>query len=235
MSPIELDVVGITHNMDDPVIATYEFNRKAVDTVSIIDTIIARLQRAENRSLVQAINNSIQNNIINLPVTEIDWESPGQIGNTTPNTGKFTTLESTGVLTTAASASGAGLRIPHGTAPSSPVDGAVWTTTSGMYVRINGTTIGPLIDAKGIPWAVPGQIGNTTPNTGKFTTLESTGVLKTAASASGAAGLLVPHGTAPSSPVDGAVWTTTSGMYVRINGKTIGPLGSAKWKRYGGA
>lgn len=36
------------------------------------------------------------------------------------------------------------LKIPHGTAPSSPVDGDVWTTTAGIYVRVNGTTVGPL-------------------------------------------------------------------------------------------
>lgn len=36
------------------------------------------------------------------------------------------------------------LRIPHGTAPSSPVNGDIWTTTAGLFVRINGATIGPL-------------------------------------------------------------------------------------------
>jgi hypothetical protein len=34
--------------------------------------------------------------------------------------------------------------VPHGTAPTSPVDGDVWTTTAGLYVRINGVTVGPL-------------------------------------------------------------------------------------------
>ena len=47
----------------------------------------------------------------------------------------------TGLLTTVASASGgAGFRAPHGTAPSSPVNGDFWTTTSGAYIRINGVT-----------------------------------------------------------------------------------------------
>ena len=47
----------------------------------------------------------------------------------------------TGKLTTAASASGgAGLRLPHGAAPTSPVDGDVWTTTAGVFARINSTT-----------------------------------------------------------------------------------------------
>jgi hypothetical protein len=44
------------------------------------------------------------------------------------------------------------------------------------------------------------------------------------ASVAGKAGLRVPHGTAPSSPVDGDVWTTTAGLFVRINGATVGPL-----------
>ena len=32
------------------------------------------------------------------------------------------------------------LRIPHGSAPTSPTNGDLWTTTSGMFVRINGVT-----------------------------------------------------------------------------------------------
>jgi hypothetical protein len=38
----------------------------------------------------------------------------------------------------------AGLNIPHGAAPTSPVNGDMWTTTAGLYIRINGTTVGPL-------------------------------------------------------------------------------------------
>ena len=36
------------------------------------------------------------------------------------------------------------LRIPHGSAPTSPTNGDIWTTTAGMYARINGATVGPL-------------------------------------------------------------------------------------------
>jgi hypothetical protein len=36
------------------------------------------------------------------------------------------------------------LNIPHGAAPTSPVNGDMWTTAAGLYVRINGATIGPL-------------------------------------------------------------------------------------------
>lgn len=38
----------------------------------------------------------------------------------------------------------ASIKLPHGSAPSSPVDGDLWTTSSGLFVRINGSTVGPL-------------------------------------------------------------------------------------------
>lgn len=48
------------------------------------------------------------------------------------------------VLTAASTTAGSGLRLPHGAAPTSPVDGDVWTTSAGgMYARINGATVGP--------------------------------------------------------------------------------------------
>lgn len=48
----------------------------------------------------------------------------------------------TGMLVTvAATTGGTSLRIPHGTAPSAPVNGDVWTTTTGFFVRQDGTTI----------------------------------------------------------------------------------------------
>jgi hypothetical protein len=48
--------------------------------------------------------------------------------------------------------------------------------------------------------------------------------LGTPASAAGGAGLNVAHGAAPSSPSNGDIWTTSSGLFVRINGVTVGPL-----------
>ena len=44
----------------------------------------------------------------------------------------------------AATTARAPMRIPHGTAPTSPVDGDMWTTTAGLFIRINGATVGPL-------------------------------------------------------------------------------------------
>lgn len=44
-------------------------------------------------------------------------------------------------VVTPASASGAsGFRLPHGEAPSSPVNGDMWTTSAGIFVRVNGVT-----------------------------------------------------------------------------------------------
>lgn len=45
------------------------------------------------------------------------------------------------VITLASATGAAGLRLPHGAAPTSPVNGDVWTTSAGgMFVRINGVT-----------------------------------------------------------------------------------------------
>src|SRR5208337_3779655 len=51
--------------------------------------------------------------------------------------------------------------------------------------------------------------------------------IDTIASVTGTAGINVPHGTAPTSPVNGDVWTTTAGLFARINGVTVGPYVSA--------
>jgi hypothetical protein len=40
----------------------------------------------------------------------------------------------------ASSAGGASIVLPHGVAPTAPADGDVWTTSAGMFVRINGVT-----------------------------------------------------------------------------------------------
>lgn len=54
-------------------------------------------------------------------------------------------LEMEKLLTTNASeASAAGFNVPHGVAPAAPADGDMWTTVAGLYVRINGVTVGPL-------------------------------------------------------------------------------------------
>lgn len=65
----------------------------------------------------------------------------------------------TGLLTTVASTNtSAGLNIPPGAPPSSPNNGDVWTTASGLFAQINGGTVGPFITSTTIslssnnPW-----------------------------------------------------------------------------------
>lgn len=36
------------------------------------------------------------------------------------------------------------IRLAHGSAPTAPVNGDMWTTTAGLFVRINGVSVGPL-------------------------------------------------------------------------------------------
>lgn len=56
-----------------------------------------------------------------------------------------TASTSTALMTSAGTTAVSSLRIPHGAAPTSPVDGDMWTTSAGgLFVRINGVTVGPL-------------------------------------------------------------------------------------------
>jgi len=72
-------------------------------------------------------------------------------GGTWPGAASITTIGSLAVKlnTLASSTSTAGLNCPQGAAPTSPVNGDVWCTSAGMFVRIAGSTVGPLIGASG--------------------------------------------------------------------------------------
>jgi len=65
------------------------------------------------------------------------------------------------IYTLASSTSVAGLRFPHGLAPTSPVNGDIWTTTIGLYVRIGGVTVGPLGTGSGGGVTLSGSTNNT--------------------------------------------------------------------------
>jgi hypothetical protein len=68
------------------------------------------------------------------------------------------------LLTLASATGGAGIRLPHGAAPTSPTNGDVWTTTAGMYARINGSTVGPFAPAGGsVAWgSITGTLSSQT-------------------------------------------------------------------------
>lgn len=89
--------------------------------------------------------------------TQIQYNNGGVLGgdadfawDATNNRLNLTNLTATGLVLTAASGAGsAGFRLPHGAAPSAPVDGDVWTTSAGLYARINGANVGPYATAAG--------------------------------------------------------------------------------------
>ena len=56
------------------------------------------------------------------------------------------------------SPTGAGINLPQGSAPTNPNNGDVWTTLAGMFVRINGFTIGPLAGANSVSFAATSPI-----------------------------------------------------------------------------
>lgn len=58
--------------------------------------------------------------------------------------GGATPSASTAIMTPAGTTAISSVRLPHGAAPTAPVDGDIWTTTAGLFVRINGGTVGPL-------------------------------------------------------------------------------------------
>lgn len=108
------------------------------------------------------------------------------------------------VIFPAATTSYGSIRIPHGSAPSSPINGDIWTTTTGLFARINGTTHQYM------------NLGGTQTITGTKTV--SGVAMLFAAGATGYPSIRLPHGSAPTSPTNGDVWTTSSGMFVRVDG-----------------
>ena len=49
----------------------------------------------------------------------------------------------------ASTTAGSSARFPHGVAPTAPVDGDLWSTTAGFFIRVNGVTVGPLGSGSG--------------------------------------------------------------------------------------
>lgn len=144
------------------------------------------------------------------------WASPGAIGSTTPNTGAFTTLTATGPI--------------RSTGTYGFAIGDAGSSVARMLYGADAATTFSLINAANSYGAF--NIGNlgvtgTFASTGVGaigTTTSATTTLNLPAGTTGVATIRLAHGVAPSAPVDGDMWTTTSGLYVRINGSTVGPL-----------
>ena len=176
----------------------------------------------------------------------------------------YSFIDANGKVNTIASATAtAGLSLPHGAAPTTPVNGDIWTTTSGLFMRQNGVTrqyvdfdgsqtingvktfsnasstfgsstatgtIGLATGAtisgstKTVNIGTGGVAGSTTninigPTAGTGTATFNA-LLSTRASATTGAGLRILPGVAPTSPVNGDLWATSTDLQVRLNGVT---------------
>jgi len=131
-------------------------------TVSVaVDNFMGAANQSSMRTLL-ALGNVNNTSDANKPIstatqTALDLKSPLVSPSfTTPNLGvaSATSITTTGkagfgiavssttfVNTAASTTAASSLRMPHGTAPSAPVNGDFWTTTAGFFGRINNATI----------------------------------------------------------------------------------------------
>lgn len=103
-------------------------------------------------------------------------------------------------------------------------NGSYWVATTESYQPLDAdlTAIAALAGTSGL---LKKTAANTWALEGSYYA-DANGKLITAASSLTSAGLNLPHGTAPTTPANGDLWTTTAGIYARINGTTVGPLGA---------
>jgi hypothetical protein len=154
------------------------------------------------------------------------------------------------VSTPASTTSSAGLSILPGTAPTSPVNGDIWNTGSDLQVRLGGVTETiaeqSWVSTNYAPKADAALTGNVTITSNSanpalvitqdgagdvvqfkdvtsdttYSFINAVGKVTTIPAVTASAGFNIPHGTAPTTLADGDVWTTTGGMFARINGSS---------------
>jgi hypothetical protein len=125
-SPASLFTVNQTAVTTDGTQATYGFQLSLSGTTNLTigaNASYTYLQSWASKPLV--VNSQGNNTLLNPTSGNVG------IGITAP-----TALCHTGASTTVR----ASLCVPHGSAPTTPVNGDMWTTTAGLFVRINGVT-----------------------------------------------------------------------------------------------
>jgi hypothetical protein len=109
-------------------------------------------------------------------------------------------------------------------ATATAADYSTTTVANGLYYPLSSNPAGYLTSAP--VTSVAGKTGAVTLVVGDVSGAAAlagatfTGLVGTVASATTGAGLNIPHGAAPTTPVNGDVWTTTSGLFMRQNGVT---------------
>lgn len=126
------------------------------------------------------------------------------------------TPSSSNLATAMTDKTGTGVLV-FGTSPSFTTSILTGSTT---FALLNATAT--TVNAFGAATAL--NIGATA--TGIGVTSSSTTNLNLPASTTGVSTLRLAHGSAPTSPVNGDLWSTTSGFFGRVNGSTVGPFGA---------
>ncbi len=120
---------------------------------------------------------------------------------------------------------GAALQLAGGQGTGTGVGGSVQMMVA--PVGASGATQNALAEVARFTLAKDLLIGTTTEPTNTGGVLSVAGETYTSASTTARAGLNVAPGVAPTAPTDGDVWTTTAGIFTRVNGVTVGPLAAA--------
>lgn len=166
------------------------------------------------------------------------------------NTSNATERAAARTLTNATLGTGTTINTATITLGSDATGDIYYRNSSGFLVRLPiGSTGQVLTVTGGLPsWAATGGGGGTgdvvgpasasdnaiarfDSTTGKLlqnsgVTITDNGTVNLVATAASYASANLPHGTAPTSPANGDIWTTTAGFFARINGATVGPFGS---------
>lgn len=126
-------------------------------------------------------------------------------------------------------------RLTSGTLPDARLSANVPVMTSGVLPAASGANLTGLTKAQVGLTNVPdvdatnadNLAAGTVPDARLAATIARLGVAQTwtekqtlRASDTAAASLTIPHGAAPTTPVNGDIWTTTSGVFARLNGAT---------------
>jgi hypothetical protein len=136
------------------------------------------------------------------------------------------------LVTFASSAIQSGFNIPPGTAPGSPNNGDIWATTAGLFVQVNGSTVGPLISA-----ATPCSICALTTNPlSQFAATTSAQLRAVLSDETGTGAAVFQNGvlgTATATTINGITITASTGT-LTLNTNTLAVAGSGAALTIGG-
>ena len=119
-------------------------NSLQINATGIVNPSTANNAAISVPSTGAAISRNVADSNVALTVSQSNASSTGDIQDWKNNGGIVTKVTQAGELVLPASATAtASLNIPQGSAPTSPVNGDIWTTSLGVFAQIAGSTVGP--------------------------------------------------------------------------------------------